>query len=417
VAKDNDSKTLFAAALALSPPWQVTGLHFDPEVGHRLDIDVDYPPLSQFPCPKCGAICPIHDSKMQQWRHLNFWQYLTFLRARQPRTKCRKDGVLTVPVPWARPGSDFTLLFEAMVVELARNGLVMAAISRMMGEHDTRLWRILEHYVHEARGRASFATTRHIGVDETSREKGHEYITVFADADESKVLFVTEGKDHTTVAAFKADLAEHGGEPARITEVCLDMSQAFVKGLREEFPSAHLTFDKFHVVMLMNDAVDEVRRKEQKEHVELKKTRYSWLKNEENLTAAEKERFQELKDSTLATARAYRIKTMLQALYDQPKERAPAFFKRWYFWATHSRLEPVVRVAKTLKGHLDGVMRWFDSGMTNGLLEGLNSLIQAAKAKARGFRSVEKMKVVIYVLLSKLDFRLPKAFPSMIHTK
>lgn len=411
-----NTKELFAVALGVTSPWRVTGLRFDNKAG-RLDIDVDYPPMSQFPCPKCSTMCKVHDSEMQQWRHLNFFQHLTYLQARQPRTKCPKDGVLTVSVPWARPGADFTLLFEAMVVELAQNGLTVAAIARIVGEHDTRLWRILQHYVEVARARANFAATARIGVDETSKAKGHDYITIFADADQAKVLFVADGKDHKTVAAFKDDLIAHGGDPTKITEVCLDMSQAFVKGVTSELPNAHLTFDKFHVIMLMNEAVDEVRRKEQKDHPELKKTRYSWLKNEENLKEAERERFHALKDSTLATARAYRIKTMLQGLYNQPKELASGFFKRWHFWATHSRLEPVIRVAKTLKDHLDGIMRWFESGLSNGLLEGLNSLIQAAKARARGFRSAEKMKVVIYLLLGKLDFRLPKAFPSTIHTK
>ena len=411
-----DVNALFTQALGMVSPWQVVELKFDAE-GKRLDIRVDFAPGSTFPCPDCGALCKVHDAATKTWRHLNFFQHLTFIEARQPRTNCDKDGVKTATVPWARAGSGFTLLYEAMVVELARNGLTVTAIGRIVGEHDTKLWRILEHYVEEARSRADFSPVERVGVDETSRQKGHVYVTVFADMDEAKVLFVTEGKDHSTVAKFKEDLVAHGGDPAKVTDFCLDMSKAFIKGIEEEFSGAHLTFDKFHVIQLMNAAVDEVRRKEQKTEPELKKTRYAWLKNEENLDAVERVSFDVLRESTLETARAYRIKTSLQALYTQSAEDAPDWFRRWYFWATHSRLPPVIKVAKTLKRHQAGVLRWFESRINNGLLEGINSLIQAAKARARGFRSVQKMRVVIYLLLSKLDFNLPVALPSAVHAE
>jgi transposase len=407
---------LFTRALALTAPWEVVGLDFDAE-RKRLDIRVDFAPGSTFPCPVCSEPCKVHDAKPQQYRHLNFFEHLAFLHARQPRTNCPKDGVKTVDVPWARPEGEFTLLFEAMVVEMGRNGLTPSAIGRMVGEHDTRIWRILEHYVGEARARDSHAGVTRVGVDETSRQKGHVYVTLFADMVAARVLTVAEGKDHGTVACFRGDFVAHGGDPAKVSDFSLDMSAAFIKGLRENFPAANLTFDPFHVIQLMNEAVDEVRRAEQKNRPELKKTRYSWLRNEKNMLADERERFQALKDSTLATARAWRIKTQLQSLYDQEPAKAEGFFKRWYFWATHSRLKPVIRVAKTLHAHRAGVLRWFESHVNNGLLEGFNSLVQAAKARSRGFRSVNKMATIIYLLLSKLDFRLPLAIPSAIHAR
>ena len=397
-------------------PWDVVQLNLD-AAKKRLDIKVDFAPGSTFPCPECGTACKVHDASSQTWRHLNFFEYLTYIEARQPRTKCDKHGVLKVDVPWARAGSNFTLLFEALVVEFARNGLTAAALGRMVGEHDTLIWRILEHYVDEAHARADFSEVTTVGVDETSRQKNHVYVTVFADMAAAKVLFVTEGKDNTTVACFKDDLVAHGGAVAKVTDFSLDMSQAFIKGILDAFPKAHLTFDRFHVMQLMNDAIDEVRRNEQKSRPELKATRYDWLKNETDIKPDDRVRFDILRDSNLATARAYHIKLMLQDLYDEDAANAGAWFKHWYFWATHSRLDPVIRVAKTLKSHLAGILRWFTSGLTNGLLEGLNSLIQAAKARARGFRSARKMKTVIYLLLSKLDFRLPCAIPSAIHSK
>jgi transposase len=411
-----DGNSLFTLALGLADPWEVVRLNLDAKE-KRLDIKVDFPPGSTFPCPECGAACKVHDASSHTWRHLNFFEHMTYIEARQPRMKCERHGVLTVNVPWARAGSNFTLMFEAFVLELARNGLTVKAIGRMVGENDTLIWRMLEHYVDEARARADFGGVTSVGVDETSRQKNHVYITVFADMLASKVLFVTEGKDHATVAAFKGDLVAHGGAVDNVTDFSLDMSQAFIKGILDEFPKAHLTFDRFHVVQLMNDAVDEVRRKEQKDHPELKGTRYDWVKNELDVEPGSKPHFDALRTSKLATARTYHIKTMLQELYEQPADEAEAWFARWYFWATHSRLEPVIRVAKTLKSHQAGVLRWFASGLSNGLLEGLNSLIQAAKARARGFRSARKMKTIIYLLLSKLDFRLPCAIPNGIHSR
>jgi transposase len=347
---------------------------------------------------------------------MNFFEHLCFLTARQPRTDCPEHGVLVSGVPWALPGSGFTLLFESFAVELVRAGLAVAPASRIVGEHDTRLWRLLERHVEDARARADHSTVVAAGVDETSRGGADAFVTVFVDPAVPRVLFVAEGKDHRTVEAFRGDLVAHGGDPAGVVDFSLDMSSAFMKGIRTSFPGAMLTFDRFHVMKLMNDAIDEVRRHEQKQRPELKNTRWMWLRNPCNHSPAEAERFAELKDGTLAVARAWRIKEMLQLLYDESLATAPSFFRKWYFWATHSRLRPVIRLAKTLKKHAPGVLRWFKTGLSNGLLEGINSIIQAAKAKARGFRSPRKMMTIIYLLLGKLDFRLPNALPSATHS-
>src|SRR6185437_11091749 len=177
------------------------------------------------------------------WRHLNFFEHVCYLHARQPRTTCVEDGVKTVEVPWARPGANFTLLFEAMVVQLGMNGLTANAIGRIVGEYDALVWRILEHYVGQARARVSHAGVTAVGVDETSRSKGHVYVTVFADMEHKRVLTVTEGKDNETVTTFKKDFVAHGGEPSAVKDFSLDMSKAFIKGITREFPNAELTFD------------------------------------------------------------------------------------------------------------------------------------------------------------------------------
>lgn len=414
---DARGSELFTVALGLGEPWTVARIEFS-EGEQQLELWLEFAAGSRFGCPECGKEgCAVYDSEARSWRHLDFFQHRTLLHARQPRVRCPEHGVKTVEVPWARPRSGFTLLMDAFIMVLVQNGMTPTQVGRLIGEHDTRIWRVLEHYVNEARQRADFSEVRVLGVDETSRRRGHRYVTVFADVKGSRVLFATEGKDAATIEAFRQDLEAHGGQANQIEEACLDMSAAFKKGLRAEFPGAEQTFDQFHVVQLLNKAVDEVRRQEQRSRPELKGSRWVWLKNDWNRTLRQDEIFEQLRNSNLATARATRIKTVFQDIFAcGDPELAESLMKSWYFWATHSRLRPVIKAAKTIKENWDGVLRWFTSGVTNGLLEGMNSLIQTAKGRARGFRTTRYLVTMIYLLLGKLDLRLPPLRPTT-HTK
>ncbi len=395
---------LFQAALGLMPPWLVDRCIFEQSAG-RLDIHLDFPRGSFFPCPACGIPCKSYDTEEMTWRHLNFFQHQTFLHARTPRVQCSGCGIHRVAVPWARAGSGFTLLFEALVMVLVKSTPVLA-VARFVGEHDTLVWRIVHHYVDQARAKADHSSVVQIGVDETSSSRGQKYVALFVDLEKRKVVFVTPGKDASTVAAFAEDFKAHGGDPDAVTEVSADMSKAFAKGIAASLPNAQVTFDKFHVVSLVNDAVNEVRGLEQKANPELKKSRYVWLKNPENLTESQWERFDALDvvHSHLKTARAYEIRLSFQDLFNQPAHLAKPFLDKWYFWATHSRIPAIVKVAKTIRRHQDGILRWFISGINNGILEGINSLVQAAKAKARGYRSTRNFATIIYLIAGKLDF-------------
>ena len=398
---------LLQMALALTPPWTVTRSEFDP-AAHRLDIHIDFPAGSRFPCPGCGAAdCPAHDTEQMTWRHLNFFQHQAWLHARVPRVRCTRCGVKKVGVPWARAGSGFTLLFEALVMAMFP-AMPVNAVARQVGERDTRLWRVLHHYVEQARATTDASDVTRVAIDETAARRGHNYITLFVDIDQARVVFATEGKDAETVAAFADDLTRHGGTPDAVSEVCIDMSPAFIKGTAESLPKAAVTFDKFHAVKIVNDAVDQVRRAEQKHQTVLRGTRYLWLRNPTNLSDRQRAALEGLPKRHLKTGRAYRIRLAFQELYDQSSAAAGAsYLKAWYFWATHSRLPPMIDAARTVKRHRDGILRWFDSKIANGLIEGINSLVQAAKAKARGYRSSRNLKAMVYLLAGKLDLRLP----------
>lgn len=399
---------LFQMALGLTPPWQVSATEFDP-ISKRLDIRLDFPRGSTFSCPECEqAGLKAFDTAEKTWRHLNLFQHEAYLTARVPRTKCDKCGTHLVDVPWARSESGFTLLFEAMIMVLAKN-MPVKTIASFVNEHDTRLWRVLHHYVDDAREKADHSQVKQVGMDETSRRRGHNYVSLFVDLDSPRVLFATDGKDASTVKRFKQDLIAHGGDPSSIEEMCCDMSPAFISGVEKQFPEAQLTFDKFHVMKIINDAVDQVRREEINDRPELKGTRYIWLKNQTNLKESQSDLLEQLtiKKLNLKTSRAYHIRLNYQEMYLQPAQEAAAFLKRWYFWATHSRLEPIIKAAKTIKRHWNGVLRWFTSKINNGILEGINSLIQAAKARARGYRTKRNLIAMIYLIAGKLDFDLP----------
>jgi transposase len=398
---------LLQLALALVPPWLVRRSDFDPQ-RRRLDIHIDFPRGSRFACPGCGAAdCPAYDTEEMTWRHLNFFQHHAYLHARVPRIECASCGIKKVSVPWAREGSGFALLFEALIMALVQ-AMPVKAVARLVGEHDTRLWRVIHHYVDRGRARADFSAVTRVACDETAARRGHDYITLFVDLDRARVLFATEGKDAGTVAAFAADFAAHGGDPGAVAEVCIDMSPAFIKGTADHLPNAAVTFDKFHAVKIINDAVDRVRRAEQKAHGQLTGTRYIWLRNPATLSDKQRATLESLRTRTLKTARAYQIRLTFQEFYDQPDgTAAAAFLKKWYFWAAHSRLAPIIEAARTVKRHWDGILRWFDSKIANGLIEGINSLVQAAKAKARGYRSTRNLTAIVYLLAGKLDLALP----------
>lgn len=398
---------LFQQALGLEQPWRVVKTEFDAS-GQRLDLYLDFPAGSTFSCPECGAVgCKVHDTEEKSWRHLNFFQHRAYLHARTPRVRCTGCGVRLVRVPWARPGSGFTLLFEALIMTMVKD-MPMAAIARLVNEHDTRLWRIIHHYVDDARERADFSDVRRVGVDEKASKRGHNYLTLFVDLDTPRLLFATESREASTFGHFRDELERHSGHAEKIEELCLDMWRPYLRGAGDEFPEARLTFDKFHLMQIVNRAVEQVRRAEQRLRPELRGSRYVWTKNPENLTPSQFAVWNELdvKQLNLKTARAYHMRLAFQEIWSQTREKAEILLKKWYFWATHSRLQPMINVAHMLRRHWNGVLNWFHSRISNGILEGINSLIQAAKAKARGYRTNRNLIAIAYIMAGKLDFRI-----------
>ena len=281
-----------------------------------------------------------------------------------------------------------------------------AALARVS---DDKLWTMIDRYIAKTRVHEDFKDIKSIGLDETSRATGHDYITLFVDLEKRRTIFITEGKDNTTVDKFKKDLEAHNGKADNIKEVSVDMSPAFKKGIDNNFPDAAIVYDKFHIIKHLNDAVNKVRIEETVEEKILKGTRFVFLKNEDNLTKSQKKLLKEctMSNMNLKTVRAYNIRKAFQDIYTaQSEDEFITYLNKWYFWASHSQLEPIKKVASMIKKHWDGIVSWYTNKINNGILEGLNSVIQATKSKARGFSTFKNYKNIVYLLTGKLDFSL-----------
>lgn len=373
----------------------------------RLDQHFTFTKGSRFCCPVCGAECPVHDLQEKIWRHMDFCQHEAYLHARVPRVKCPERGVHQVPVPWAREGSHCTLLFEAFIVTLVRAMPVLTA-TRLVRETDKRLCRVMDHDVETACARVDMTHVHAVGVNETSSRRGHDTITLFVVLKARRLLFATPRcQDASTFARFATDLEAHGAahQPSRTSAwTCLPPSRKVPKRI---FPAPQVTFDCFHLMRLINEAVDAVRKGEVHNPARPQKTRWLWLKNDRKLKVKQKEHLQELlKDQNLKTAQAYQFLLTFKDIFTiKNRHQGATLPNAWMENAKDSGLPPIVKVAYTIINHWDGVLRWFESQITNGILEGFNSLIQSAKA--RGYSTHKNFINMAYLILGKLDLRLP----------
>ena len=410
--KNMITKELFQMALNVTDPWFVSDLAFD-EKAKRLDIYIDFKRGSTFGYFDSESKEELvglkaYDTKDKKWRHLNFFEHECYIHARVPRVKLPNGKVKLISTPWEGLSNGFTLLFEALIVQLCQS-MPVNRVASITKTSDDKLWDMLEKYVDTSRQEENFENIDAIGLDETSRAKGHEYITLFVDLKERRTIFITEGKDNLTVARFAYDFQNHNGSIKDIKDVSCDMSPAFIKGVTENLPNATITFDKFHILKIINEAVDKVRKEEVSTNKLLKGTKYIWLKNHKNLTVKQREALETLTMSkmNIKTLRAYNIRQSFQEIYQaKTEEQFIIYLNKWYYWATHSRLDSIIKAAKTIKRHWDGVVQWYKSKINNGILEGLNSVIQAAKSKARGYKTFKNYKIIVYLLTGKLDFAL-----------
>ncbi len=401
------TEQLFETALGISAPWRVVGTDFNAQT-RTLTIRVDFAPGSRFTVPGVDGEYPVHDTLPKRYRHLNFFQHECFLEVRLPRVRLPDGAVRQVEPPWAGKLSGFTLLFEALVLMLCQQ-MTFAAAARLVGESRHRVATICERYVALALARADLRAVRELAIDETSRARGHDYITLAADALERRVLAVAEGRSVDTVQTLAGELKERGCAPEHITTVSIDMSPAFIKGCTEQFPNARITFDKFHVIWHASTAVDRMRRIEQRTDRSLKGLRWSLLKDRSRLSPEAVADLDALiaKMTTVRTARAWVYKEQLREILERKQINVVrAMLQHWCTCVMRSKVEPMKELAALVRQHLEGIVAWAQTRQTNGFLEALNGLFQAAKRRARGFTRMSTIRTVIFLIAGKLDFRV-----------
>lgn len=396
-----NANTLFQMALGLGSGWKVVNSEMN-VAGKQLKIWLDFDPGTHFACPECGEFCPVHDTVEKKWRHLNFWQHETTLIARVPRTDCADHGVLQAAVPWARPGSGFTLMMEAMILLLCQQMPVSAA-ARHLGETDKRIWRVLDHYVMEAHSAKDWSGVRRLMIDETSTKKGHHYATNFMDADSRELLFTVEGKGKETLAAFAQEMGSHGASPAQITEIIMDMSQAFIAGARASFPNARVIFDHFHIMKMAGEALDEVRKALAAGGTELKGGMWAIRGNEWSRSEEQLETRRRLVRQYPVLGRAIGLRDCLQDMLADCQEES---LKWWCGWADRSRLEPFRKLSKTIKSHWQGILAFMETRLTNAAMEAVNGIIQIARRMARGFRNFHYFRIAAYLKAGGLQLNI-----------
>lgn len=403
-------------------PWKVVDVRFD-EALKRLDIDLDFPPGSRFPHPQTGQPCAVYDSEPRTWRHLNFFQFECYLNAHVPRVDGGPDaGIKRVTVPWARPFGQFTLLMESLALLLAQSGMTVAEVARTLGEYPQRIWGIVLHHVAQAHARMNLEDVRVISVDEVSRARGQDYLTIVSeprqDGRPTRVLLAVEGRDSKTLREFADHLRRRGLDPEQIRTICSDMSAAYIKGISEQFGGAVLVFDYFHVVKLVGEALDEVRKRERQQFPEeLKGALWALKKDWSRLTEEERKIRERVLGGHLQTGKAFNHLDALRTLMREPDPaKAERQLTWWLGWVGRSQIPEMKKVARTIREHWDGVVAYLRTRVTNGAAEALNGIIQTVKRKSRGFRNIEYFTAMIYLVASRLEFDLPSPVPAT-HTK
>lgn len=410
----NNFTEMIAGSLNLSEPWYVAGAEFDP-TAQEVHIYVAVRENAEFVCPICGgtAVRNGYEPTERVWRHGDCMFYPTYVHCKRPRVRCPHCGTKQVNAPFERKNSRFTLLFEGYAMLLLAD-MPRASAARVLRCDAKSLASIVTFWVQDAVDRRSLHDVKQLAIDETSRLRGHDYVTLVIDAEQRRVIDVEHGRDKAAVSAFADKLEQHGGDRNLITAVTSDMSKSYIPAIAENFPNALNVIDKFHVKQVLIHALDDVRKAEQRTAAskrELFLGRKLFMIPKARMTQPQAAKLESLSALYPKTGKAYSIVATLDAFYAcRTMEEAETAFDRLYSWMRRCRLQPMKEAASTLRNHRDKILAYFHSRITNAVCEGINSMIQAAKRKARGFNTFEGFASMIYLIAGKLQLAVPKPF-------
>ena len=405
---------MIAGSLNLKEPWYIQGAEFSMEK-KEVHIYVGVREDAVFVCPSCGgaAVRNGYEPRERVWRHGDCMFYPSFVHRRRPRIRCPHCGTKQINAPFERKNSRFTLLFEGYAMLILAD-MPRAKAAEVLRCDEKSLASILSYWVNEAVSRQDMTNVRHLAIDETSQHRGHDYVTVVIDADQRRVIDVEPTREKSTISLFADKLEQHGGSRKAISAVTSDMSKTYLPGIAENFPNALSVIDKFHVKQVLTNALDAVRRDEQKavdDKRTLFKGRRLFMIPKGRMTEQQAAKLDSLTKMYPKTGKAYRIVAVLDEFYNsRTMEEAQSAFDSLYSWMRRCRLQPMKEAATTLRNHKQNILAYFYHRMTNAVCEGINSMIQAAKRKARGFNTYKGFASMIYLIAGKLQLAVPRPF-------
>lgn len=403
-------KDLYATILGVTSPWVVRDVDVR-AAEEKVEVFIEHDGTSGLFCPECAEAATVHDFRRRSWRHLDTCQYRTVLTAQVPRVRCPEHGVLQIRVPWAEENSRFTAMFECLAIDWLREASI-SAVARRMGASWDELDGIRARAVRRGLARQKSEEIRHIGVDETSFQRRHEYVTVVNNLESGKVVYVSDGRGEEALESFYEGLSPE--QLAAIEAIAMDMWKPYIAATKTHVPGweTKICFDRFHVAKYLGNAVNDVRRSEHRELMKigdnrLSRTRFLWLMGPDKLTQVKEHhrvRFDELKASSLRVARAWAIKETARGLWNYVRRGwARRAWERWLAWASRSRLAPMQKAARIIRKHLWGILNAVIHKVTNATSESLNAKIQWVKKNACGFRNRERFRNAILFHCGGLD--------------
>lgn len=405
---------MIAGSLNLSEPWYIKGAEFDTGV-NEFHIHVDVRDDAKFTCPQCGkpTIRYGYEPSERKWRHGDCLFYPTYVYCRRPRVLCPDCGVVQLNTPYDRKNSRFTLMFEGYAMLLLAD-VPVARAARILRCDEKSLTSILHYWVNQAVDKKRLDDVTNLAIDETSMRRGHDYVTLVIDSFRRSVIDVERGRDKETISMFADKLEKKGGSRKNIVSVTSDMSKAYLSAIREYFPYADNVIDKFHVKQAFLTCLDEVRKAEQREtesKVELFRGRRLFMIPRSRLTDSQAAKMAELCKMYPKTGRASRIVAALDEFYScNTMEEADEAFEQLYSWMRRCRLPQMKNLAETLRRHKSMILAYFRQRQTNAICEGINSIIQAAKRRARGYPTFRGFKAIIYLIAGKLELGVKVPF-------
>lgn len=384
-------------------------------VGFELTADrrtlyLDVKPTTRvLVCGVCQRPGPVHDHRDRQWRHTDLGEVRVELRSRLARVSCSNCGVTTQRVPWAGHAAWHTYDFEDLVAYRAQ-GTDRSSVARDMRISWATVGKITERVVDrllKAKG-DRLDGLRKLGLDDLSYRKGHQYISVFVDHDAGRLVWAGEGRTVDTIGRFFEELGPE--RSAKIELVTIDMSGSYASALKKYAPNAEIVFDRFHVQMLAHDALDEVRRevvrtlKGAPEGKAVKKSRWALQRNEENHTPQDTAKLSAIMSTNMPLFRAYMLKATLVTILDgKSVDEARTKLEGWIAWAARSRLAPFVRAGRTIRKHIEGILAYVRTGLSNGRSEGFNGKARVITRRAFGFHSAAPLIATLYLCCSGLQ--------------